>query len=139
MTFVTGKPSAVKPFRTATRTWNVSLWSGPRSGDFRGLVGFSIPWQEFRKASDDNAWHPGQNICKPSLRVYVVHLCRDDQGIHEPGAVAAARGSGEEPCFPAEGCAAKGTFDRVVRDADAAVIEEPGEGLPAAVFLRTWR
>ena len=32
------------------RTWNVSLWSGPRSGDFRGLVGFSIPWQEFRKA-----------------------------------------------------------------------------------------
>ena len=41
----------------------------------------------------------------------------------------------EEPCLPAEGDTAKGTFGGVVREADAPVIEEPSEGFPAAVLL----
>lgn len=57
---------------------------------------------------------PGEDIGEPGLRVHVVHPGGDDQGIHEGGAVTAARRSGEEPSFPAEGNAAQGPFCRIV-------------------------
>ena len=51
---------------------------------------------------------PAEDIGKPSLRVHIVHFGGDDQGIHEGGAVTAARRSGEEPGLSAEGNAAQG-------------------------------
>jgi hypothetical protein len=92
---------------------------------------------------------PGEDIGQPSLRVDVVHLGRDDQGIHKGGAVSAARGSGEEPGLAAVGDAAGSPFGRIARQANTAVIEGgggpwhqwgsesrlDGEGFPAAVFL----
>lgn len=56
----------------------------------------------------------------------VVHLGDDDQGIHEGGAVTAARRSGEELGLSAEGNAAQGAFGGIVRQTDAAVFEEAG-------------
>ena len=39
--------------------------------------------------------HSGENIRQPGLLVDIVHLCRDDQGIHEGGTFATTLGTGE--------------------------------------------
>ena len=51
--------------------------------------------------------------------------------VHEGGPLAAAIGAGEEPGLAAEGDAAQGALGGVVGEADAAVVEEAGEAVPA--------
>jgi len=34
--------------------------------------------------------NPGQDVGEPSLRIDVVHFCRDDDAVHNGGALAAA-------------------------------------------------
>jgi hypothetical protein len=44
----------------------------------------------------------GQHICKPSLRIDVVHLGGDDEAVHGGSTIAAAIGSAEQPPFSAQ-------------------------------------
>lgn len=74
-----------------------------------------------------------QDICQPGLRVDVVHLGGDDQGIHEGGALAAT-GQAKSHALPSKGDPHRAGGDLV--GLNAAVVEEAGEGLPATVFLK---
>jgi putative ABC transport system permease protein len=47
------------------------------------------------------------------------------------GALTATVGAGEQPRFPAKGDATQRPLGRIVRQADPAVVKEPGEALPA--------
>ena len=82
-----------------------------------------------------------QCICEPGLRVDGVELGGADERIDGRGALAAAVGAGEEPGFAAEGDAAQRAFGGVIGQADAAVVEEAGEGGPALehVIDSPWR
>jgi hypothetical protein len=64
------------------------------------------------------------------MRVDVIELCRDDEGVHERGPVAATLGAGEEPRLPPERDATQSSFGRIVAEADASVTEEGGEAVP---------
>src|ERR1700682_2099096 len=44
-----------------------------------------------------------QNVGEPSLRIDVVHFRRDDQAVHDGGALAAAIGAAEQPRFTSQG------------------------------------
>ena len=72
----------------------------------------------------------GEDVGEPGLRVDVVHLGRDDQAVHGGGALPTTIGAGEQPRLPSERDAAQGALGSVVAQADAAVIEEAGEGGP---------
>ncbi len=64
------------------------------------------------------------------MRIDVVHLSCDDQAVEGGGPLPAAVGTGEQPRFSAQRYTAQGSFRCVVRQADAAVIKEQGEGHP---------
>ena len=71
----------------------------------------------------------GEHVGEPGLRIDVVELGRVDQRVHDRGALAAAIGAGEQPGLAAEGNAAQRSLGGVVGQADAAVVEEAGEGV----------
>jgi len=72
-----------------------------------------------------------KHIREPSLRIDVVEASGLDQGVKDGRALAAAIGSTEQPGLPTKGHAAQSAFCRVVREANPAVVEEAGEGIPA--------
>jgi hypothetical protein len=71
-----------------------------------------------------------EDVSELGLRIDVVELGSADQRVHERGTLAAAVGADEQPCLPAEGHAAQRAFGGVVGQADAPVVEEPGERSP---------
>jgi len=71
-----------------------------------------------------------KNVGEPGLWIHVVHFGRDDEAVHHRGTVAAAIGATEQPGLPAQSDAAHGSFGGVIRQADAAVVEEAGERVP---------
>ena len=73
----------------------------------------------------------GQRVGQPGLRVDIVHLGRDDQAVHHRRALPATIRAAEQPRLPAEGDAPQRALGRVVRDANSAIVEEPGERRPA--------
>ena len=73
----------------------------------------------------------GEHVGEPGLRIDVVELGGLDQRVDRRGALAAAIGAGEQPVLAAQGDAAQRALGGVVGQADAAVIEEAGEGGPA--------
>ena len=73
----------------------------------------------------------GQHVGKPGLWVNLVQLGRDNQGVHGRRAGAATVRACEQPGLPAKGNAAQGPLGGIVAEADAPIIEEAGEGLPA--------
>lgn len=66
-----------------------------------------------------HVWQSCKNIGAPGLRVDVVHLGGDDQGIHEGSTLAAAGRTGEEPRLAAKSDPTQGAFGSIVRQADA--------------------
>jgi hypothetical protein len=89
-----------------------------------------MPGQKFMDARDGHVGQPGEDIGKPGLWVDVVHFGRDDEGIHGGRSLTAALGTREEPRLSAQGHAAQGAFGRIIRQADAPVIEECRERFP---------
>ena len=73
----------------------------------------------------------GEDVGEPGLRIDVVHLGGDDQAVHDGGALAAAIGAGKQPRLSAQSDAAQRAFGGIVRQADAAVIEEAREAASA--------
>ena len=74
---------------------------------------------------------PAEHVGEPGLRIDVVEFRRADQGVHRGGPLATTIGAGEQPCAAAERDSAQGALGGVVGQADAAVVEEAGEGRPA--------
>jgi hypothetical protein len=73
----------------------------------------------------------GKNIGEPCLRIDIVELCGLDQRVDDGGALAATIGAAEQPRFAAERDAAESALGGVVGEADAVVVEEAGERVPA--------
>jgi hypothetical protein len=65
------------------------------------------------------------------LRINVVELGRVDQREHDGRPLSAAIGPRKQPCLAAEGNSTHATLGGVVRQADAAVVEEAREHGPA--------
>ena len=84
--------------------------------------------------------HPGvrqrrdapEDIGEPRLRVDVVELGGADQGVHRRGALAASVGAAEQPGFSSQGQGPERALSGIIREADAPVVEEAGEAVPAA-------
>jgi hypothetical protein len=72
-----------------------------------------------------------EDISKPCLRIDVAQLRGLDQGVDDGGALAATIGSAEQPCLAAKRDAAQRALGGVVGEADAAIVEEAGERIPA--------
>ena len=72
-----------------------------------------------------------EDIGEPSLRIDIVELRGLDQGIDDGGALAAAIRATEQPRLATERDAAERALGGVVAEADAAVVEEAGERIPA--------
>lgn len=73
----------------------------------------------------------GEDIGEPGLRIDIVELGGLDEGVDDGGALAAAIGAAEQPCLAAKRDAAQRALGSVVGEADAAIIEEAGERVPA--------
>lgn len=72
-----------------------------------------------------------EDIGKPGLRIDVVELGGLDQGVDDGGALAAAVGATEQPCLAAERDAAERALGGIVGEADAAIVDEARERVPA--------
>ena len=72
-----------------------------------------------------------QHIGQPRLRIDIVEATGLDQRIDDGGALPAAIRAAEWPRLPAQRHTAQRTFGSVVGQANSAVSEEPGEGIPA--------
>ena len=66
-----------------------------------------------------------ENVGEPGLWMDVVHFGRDDEAVHHRGTLP-PRSEPEQPGLPAQSDAAHGSFGGVIRQADAAVVEEAG-------------
>lgn len=74
----------------------------------------------------------GEDICQPCLRIDIVHFCRDDERVHDSGALTATVGSSKKPRLSAKSDPARGAFCSIVGETDMAIgDEEPGERCPA--------
>ena len=83
------------------------------------------------QAGDGKLGDAGQHVGKPGLWIDVVEASRRNQGQHDGGPVGAPIGSGEAPIFSAASHAAQGSFRRVIRHADPAVVGVSGKVGPA--------
>jgi hypothetical protein len=54
-----------------------------------GLLSLPVPREEIRHLRGGQVGQPGEDVGQPGLRIGVIQLGRDDQGIHEGGAVSA--------------------------------------------------
>ena len=59
--------------------------------------GFPVPGQDLVHTGVRQLGDAGENVGEPSLRIDVVELGGDDEGIHRRGAHAAAVGAAEQP------------------------------------------
>jgi hypothetical protein len=73
-----------------------------------------------------------QHVGKPSLRIDVVELGGGDEGVDRSGTPAAFIGASEGLVSPSYGGGAQFAFGGIVRHAQAPVVEESGECIPAA-------
>jgi len=97
----------------------------------RGFAaGLPGPRQQFVDALGRMVREPDRHVGQPGLRIDVVELCGLDQRVDGGGAVAARIRATEGPVAAADGDTAQGTFGGIVAEADAAVVEEAGEGVP---------
>src|SRR4029453_10065512 len=103
-------------------------WSGGVEDSF---VGRPVPREQLVEPAGGMLGDAGEDGGQPCLRIDVVELGGDDQAVQEGCALAAAIGAGEQPGLAAQCQAAQRSFSSVVGEAEAAVVQEAGEGGPA--------
>ena len=74
--------------------------------------------------------NPSQHICQPGAGVEIVQLGCDDQRVHRRSTFPAAIGAREQPSLSPQRDATQRALGGIVRQADAAIAEEPAERLP---------
>ena len=72
-----------------------------------------------------------EHVCKPCPCINRIELGGLDQRVDRGGAAPAAVGAGEDPVLTPDGDATNGALGRVIRHADAAIIEVAGERRPS--------
>jgi hypothetical protein len=72
-----------------------------------------------------------QDIGKPGTRIDIVEARGGNQRIHRRRSFAAAITAGEQPALPAESHPTQSALGRIVRQANAPVIEEACERIPS--------
>ena len=72
-----------------------------------------------------------QYVSEPGLRIDVVEFCCGDEAVYRRRPLAAAVGAGEKLGAAPERDTAQGALRCIIGQADAAVVEEAGEGRPA--------
>ena len=88
-------------------------------------------WALCSTAVADRPWCPGENIGEPCLLIDVAQSGGSDQGADHDGVLPAAILAAKQPCLATGQNAAQRTFGRTVRQADAPIIDELGERVPA--------
>lgn len=76
-----------------------------------------------------------EDIGEPGLRIDIIELGGLDQRVDDGGTLPAAVGTAEQPRLAAERDAAERALGGIVRQADAAVVEEPRERVPALQYV----
>src|SRR5690606_25630532 len=108
-----------------------SDYSSDGSGGDGGCEAFSllppVPWQEFGESGLRHVGDACEDVGKPGLRVDIVELGGIDQGGHGGRPLGSALRSGEQPRLSAQCKTAQGPLGGVVRQADPAILEEPGK------------
>src|SRR5260370_24982040 len=94
-------------------------------------VGGAGSGQQLVDATGGMSGDAGQHVGQPGLGIDVVELGGDDEAVEEGGTLAAAVGAGEQPCLSAESQPTQGALGGIVAEADAAVVEGTGDGVPA--------
>ena len=97
----------------------------------RALAVLPVPREEFVELALRRPGDAVEDVGEPGLRIDIVELGGADEGVHRRRPHAAAVGAGEQPRLPAQSDTAQCPFGSVVRKADAAVVEEAGEEVPA--------
>jgi hypothetical protein len=105
------------------------------SGRLSHELCFPVPGKKVRQARHGHVGQPSKDIGQPGLRIDVVHLGGDDEGIHEGGAFATAGRTGEEPRLATKSDTTQGALSGIVGEADATILKEEREGVPAALLL----
>ena len=95
------------------------------------MPGHPVPRQQFVDPLGRMIGQSGEDAGEPGLRVDIVEFAGLDQGMDGGGAAASGVGAGELPVLAPDGHAAQAAFGGIVGQADAAVVEETGEGFPA--------
>ena len=92
-----------------------------------------VPGQQFVEAGLRHVGDAGEHVCEPCERIDSVEFARGDEAEHERGAVTAAIRTNEEPGFSSPGNGSERAFGGVVRQTDAAIVEERDKGGPCVV------
>jgi hypothetical protein len=66
-------------------------------------MGAPIPWQQIIEPVNRMLGNASENVGEPSLRINIVHLCRDDQAVHDRGSLAATVRAAEQPGLSPQG------------------------------------
>jgi hypothetical protein len=90
-----------------------------------------MPGEQFIEPRGGVVGNATQDVGEPGLRIDIVEFGGADQRVDGRGALAAAIGAGEQPSFAPEGDPAQRPLGGIVGQADAAIVEEAGEGGPA--------
>jgi Transposase len=111
-----------------------SLWADSRlrSGSVSDALRAPIPRQEFVNAFGGVIRQASQGVGEPSLWIDAVELSAGDEGVDRSRTPAALVGPGEGPVSSAHGDSPQLALGGIVRYAEASVIEEAGECVPAA-------
>ena len=70
-----------------------------RRPDGHALQRSPVPREQFVEPVDRVLGDTGQHVGQPSLRIDVIHFCRDDDAVHGGSALSAAIGAGESTTF----------------------------------------
>src|SRR5882757_4872668 len=95
------------------------------------LLQLPVPRQQLGDASGRMILQARQQVGEPGLRIDVVELGGLDQRVDGRGATAAGVRAGEGPVVAADSDAAQRALGGVVGQAQAAVVEEADETVPA--------
>jgi len=96
-----------------------------------GISRFPRPWQQFIEPVDGmTVDHALKNVGDVGIGFDVVELGGLDQRADDGPAVAAAVAAGEQMVLAPEGDGTDRALDRIGVEFDAAVVQEPGQGLP---------
>ena len=89
------------------------------------------PRKEFVELALRRPGETAEDIGEPSLRIDIVELGGADERVHRRRAGAAAVGAAEQPRLSAQSNPSGSALGSIVCEADAAVVEEAGEKVPA--------
>lgn len=98
-----------------------------------GAGWYPVPWEEVVELIGGvSVGHSGEDVGEPCMRLDGVEFRGFDERGHGCPALASAIGAGEQMVLATERDRADGALDRIGIELDAAIVEEPGQAIPAS-------